>query len=254
MRRSILTLAVCTVLAGCATTPAFDEPVAAVESFAAVVADQGRPEADRARDAARKPAEILAFAGVRPGMTVLDAVPGGGYFTRLFAGAVGPEGKVYAYVPTEIAERFNSRQTAQALAAALPNVTYASDPLTQRSTREFADIVFTSQNYHDFHTPLFGSPPIAEVNRAIWSVLKPGGRLVIIDHAAAAGTGTRDAATLHRIDRDAVVAEVTAAGFVLEGESQVLRNAADPRTANVFDPAIRGRTDQFVLKFRKPPA
>jgi predicted methyltransferase len=238
------------LLAGCAGVASPVGPNSA--HIAAAVADIARPEADRARDAARKPAEVLAFAEVRPGQTVLDAVPGGGYFTRLFAGAVGPTGKVIAYVPTEIADKFNSRATADALAAAHPNVEAATDPLTQRASAPFADVVFTAQNYHDFHTPLFGSPAISEVNAAVASVLKPGGLLVIIDHSAQPGSGLRDVNTLHRIDKEQVKREVTAAGFVFEGESRMLANPADPMTANVFDPGIRGRTDQFVLKFRKP--
>ena len=250
--RTLATVAaVCGLLAACGSMPAPDGPALMTQSYASVLADPARPQADRDRDAARKPAEILAFAGVAPGMTVLDAIPGSGYFTRLLAGAVGPQGKVYAYVPTEIAEKYNSRATAQALAAAYPNVEYASDPLRQRSPYAFADVVFTAQNYHDFHTPLFGPPAVAEVNAAIRSVLKPGGLYVIIDHAAQAGSGVRDANTLHRIDEAAVIAEVTAAGFEFAGRSEVLRNPADPRTANVFDPSIRGRTDQFALKFRK---
>jgi len=249
LRTFLAAAATAVSLAACAT-PAPDQ--GSPEAIAAAIADTARPEADRARDEARRPAEMLAFAGVRPGMTVLDAVPGGGYFTRLFAKAVGPGGAVYAYVPSEIAEKFSSKANADALAAAYPNVKSASDPLTQRSDAEFADIVWTSQNYHDFHTPLFGSPDIGEVNRALWSVLKPGGVLVIADHAAQAGSGLRDVNTLHRIDPVTVKAEVTAAGFVFEGESDALRNPADPKTANVFDPSIRGRTDQFVMKFRKP--
>ena len=252
MRKWLIAAGAAVALTACATTPA-EAPVAPDAAWiAAALADPDRPQADRDRDAARKPAETLAFAGVRPGMTVLDAVPGGGYFTRLFAEAVGPTGKVYAYVPTEIAGKFNAEANGRALAAAYPNVEYASDPLKQHAPQPIADMVFTAQNYHDFHTPLFGPPDVAAVNRAIWSVLRPGGTYVIIDHAAAPGSGTRDANTLHRIDPEVVKREVTAAGFVLEGESDILRNPADPRTANVFEPSIRGRTDQFMLRFRKP--
>ena len=252
MRRFLAAVGMAALVVGCATAPS-PGPVAPDAAWiAAAVADADRPQADRDRDANRRPAETLAFAGVRPGMTVLDAVPGSGYFTRLFAEAVGPTGKVYAYVPAEIAGKFNSEANARAVAGAYPNVEYASDPLKQHAPEPIADLVFTAQNYHDFHTPLFGPPDVAAVNRAIWSVLRPGGLYVIIDHAAEPGSGTRDANTLHRIDPEAVKREVTAAGFVFEGESGVLRNPADPRTANVFDPGIRGRTDQFMLRFRKP--
>jgi predicted methyltransferase len=220
--------------------------------IAAAVAHPGRPAADTARDAARKPAEVLAFAGIRPGQQVLDAIPGGGYFTRLLAEAVGPTGKVYAYVPTELVGKYESDTLAKGLAAAHPNVEYASDPLAQATPTPIVDVLFTAQNYHDFHTAYFAGSDIGAINRALYSVVRPGGAFVIIDHAAQAGSGLRDVNTLHRIDPEAVKREVTAAGFVLEAESQALRNPADPRTANVFDPAIRGRTDQFMLRFRKP--
>lgn len=252
MRKFLIGATAAALLAACATTPV-PAPVAPDAPWiAAAVAATGRGPADRERDPNRKPAEVLAFAGVRPGMTVLDAIPGGGYFTRLFAVAVGPTGKVYAYVPTEIAGKFNSETNARAVAAAYPNVEYASDPLAQMAPEPVADMVFTAQNYHDIHTPLFGGASAEAVNRAIYSVVRPGGTFVVIDHAAEPGSGTRDANTLHRIDPEVVKREVTAAGFVLEAESDVLRNPADPRTANVFDPAIRGRTDQFMLRFRKP--
>jgi predicted methyltransferase len=252
MRTLLIAAAAAVLLNGCATAPVAPAVTPDAAWIAAAVADPGRPEADRARDASRRPAETLAFAGVRPGMTVLDVVPGSGYFTRLFAEAVGPTGKVYAYVPSEIAAKYNSETNARAVAAAYPNVEYASDPLKQQAPGPIADMVFTAQNYHDFHTPLFGEPDVAAVNRAVWSVLRPGGVYVIVDHAAQAGSGTLYANDLHRIDPEAVKREVIAAGFVFEREGAVLRNPADPKTANVFDPAIRGRTDQFMLRFRKP--
>lgn len=263
MRALLMVAASAALLVGaCASDAARDRDLmrAAADAASAVqpshhvaaIADPARPAADIQRDSLRKPAEMLVFAEVRPGQMILDAVPGTGYFTRLFARAVGPQGRVFAYVPSEVADKYDMKKTADALAAAYPNVESASDPLTQRAPQPFADLVWTAQNYHDFHTPLFGSPDIGEVNRAIWSVLKPGGLYVVLDHSAQPGSGLRDANTLHRIDKEAVKREVTAAGFVFEGESVVLANAADPRTANVFDPAIRGRTDQFALKFRKP--
>lgn len=216
------------------------------------VADPTRPAADRERDPDRKPAEMLAFAEVRPGQIVLEMVPGQGYFTRLLSRAVGPAGKVYAYVPTEIAQQFESRANADKLAAAMPNVEAAGDPLLQPAPAPFVDLVWTAQNYHDFRLDYFGAPDPVAVNRAILSTLKPGGLFLVIDHSAAAGSGGRDVKTLHRIDKELVKQEAAAAGFVFEGESAALANAADPRTANVFDAGIRGRTDQFALKFRKP--
>ncbi|HEX8569000.1 MAG TPA: methyltransferase [Caulobacteraceae bacterium] len=252
MRRLLAAAAIAALVTGCASTPA---PVAVAPDapwIAAAVADADRPQTERDRDTLRKPAEVLAFAGISPGQEVLDIIPGTGYFTRLFAEAVGPTGKVYAYVPTELVGKFNSDGLAKGLAAAYPNVEYASDPLAQAAPGPIADVVFTAQNYHDFHTPYFEGSDIVAINRALYSVVRPGGALVIIDHVAQAGSGLRDVSTLHRIDPEAVKRELSAAGFVLEAESEILRNPADPRTANVFDPSIRGRTDQFMLRFRKP--
>lgn len=248
-------LATALLLVACASGARDAEgPAAAVSPglYAAAIGDPARPAADRARDPDRKPAEMLAFANVRPGQSVLEVAPGQGYFTRVLAKAVGPNGKVYAYVPSEIAERFESRANADKLAAALPNVEAASDPLLQHAPEPFVDMVWTAQNYHDFRLDYFGSPDPVAVNRAVWSTLRPGGTFIVIDHSAAPGSGDRHAKTLHRIDKEQVKREVIAAGFVFEGESAALANPADPRTANVFDPAIRGRTDQFALKFRKP--
>jgi predicted methyltransferase len=220
--------------------------------IAAAVAHQARPQADLSRDSTRKPADMLAFAGVKPGDTVIDIVPGSGYFTRVFAVAVGAKGKVVAYVPTEIAGKYNSEANARKLPEAYPNVEVAVQPLGSTPAKGIADVVFTAQNYHDFHTPLFGGVDVAKVNQAVFDVLKPGGVYIVIDHAAEEGSGLRDANTLHRIDPETVKAELQAAGFTYEGESNLLRNKDDKHTANVFDPAIRGRTDQFVYKFRKP--
>ena len=114
------------------------------------------------------------------------------------------------------------------------------------------DVVFNSQFYHDEHNPAFGGPDIARINKAVFDALKPGGVYIVIDHSAPAGTGVRDIATTHRIDEAAAKAELTAAGFKLEAESQILRNPADERTLNVFNPAVRGKTDQFMLRLRKP--
>jgi len=221
---------------------------------AAAVVDPKRPADDTARDANRKPAEMLAFAGIGPGDKVADIVPAGGYFTRLFAVAVGPTGAVYAYVPKELIEKYQgpSIQGANALAAAYPNVKPLSQPMAAFDPPEKLDVVFIAQNYHDMHTPIIGSLNMATVNKAVFNALKPGGLYVLIDHSAPAGSGLRDVNTTHRIDAEALKAEVLAAGFTLDGQSEALRNPADDRSKNVFDPAIRGKTDQFVFRFKKP--
>src|SRR5688572_24158885 len=218
-------------------------------SLAAVLADAGRPDSDRARDAARRPAEVLAFAEVRPGWKVGEYTPGGGYFTRLLSPAVGASGRVYAYPPDEIVKllpKHLSDATAGAAAAPLKNVVVVTGPTTAFQAPEPLDLVFTAQNYHDLHTRYAPPGAAAGFNAAVFRALKPGGRYVIVDHRG----GEPD--KLHRIDPAQVRREVEAAGFVFEAESDVLANPKDPRTASVFDPSVRGTTDQFALRFRKP--
>jgi predicted methyltransferase len=223
-------------------------------NIASAVADPGRPEADRKRDENRKPAECLTFAGVKAGDRVADLIPGNGYFTRIFAKAVGPKGYVYAYMPSDIDEIYKKHGISVPAPAdpKYPNVTYLHAPVAKFVAPEKLDIVWTSQNYHDLHDKFFGPADVPAVNKAIYDALKPGGVYIVLDHAAEAGSGLRDTDTLHRIDEGAVKKEVEAAGFKLVAESNVLRNPADNHTLKVFDPAIRGKTDQFILKFRKP--
>lgn len=229
-------------------------PAAAI---AAAVADTHRPDADRARDAERKPAEMLAFAGVKPGDQVMDLLPGGGYFSRLFARAVGPKGRVYLLVPSELAgPRPKALEAPRALAAdpAYGNIVTLVEALDGLTAPEKLDVVWTSQNYHDLHDSFLGPADPAVFNKAIFNALKPGGVFVVLDHVAAAGSGLRDTETLHRIDPETVKREVMAAGFLFDGQSPVLANAADDHSLKVFDPALRGHTDQFVYRFRKPAA
>ena len=212
-----------------------------------------RPAADVARDPARKPAEVLAFAGVRPGWKVGEYTPGGGYFTRVLAAAVGADGRVYAYPPAEIVRLLPNHLTdAQAIAAAAPNVTVLTGPTAAFAAPEPLDLVFSAQNYHDLHTRFAPPGAAAAFNNAVFAALKRGGRYVIVDHAAQPGTGAAAADKLHRIDPAVVRAEIEAAGFVFDGEAAVLANPQDPRTASVFDPSVRGATDQFAYRFRKP--
>ena len=225
--------------------------MAAPPDFANAIADPRRPDGDKQRDEARKPAAMLAFAGVRTGIKVMDLIPGGGYFTRLFAVAVGPEGRVYAFSPSEFDGFLKGKEPpVVAVAAAYSNVTVIRASVNTLTVPDKLDLIWTSQNYHDLKNGK--DADTALVNKAAFAALKPGGLYVILDHAAADGTGLRDTGTLHRIDEAAVKAEVTAAGFVFVGDSDVLRNPADARNLPVFDPAVRGHTDQFVLKFRKP--
>lgn len=208
------------------------------------VADAARPDADKARDSARKPAEMLEFAGVTPGQTVGELLPGKGYFTRLLSSAVGPSGKVYAGVPANDLEKDKA-------ALAKGNVQVVALTPTSLGFPEPVDVIFTAQNYHDFHLKRLNLD-IAAVNKSLYDAIKPGGALFIIDHAAIAGSPVEVADTLHRIDPDIVKREVEAAGFKFVGENNAVRNSADPKTASAFDASIRGKTDQFVYKFQKP--
>ena len=221
-------------------------------AITAAIADPGRPAADIARDAARKPDQTIALTGMKPGYKVADLFPGGGYFTRIFSKVVGPTGKVYDVIPDAPAP---NPQRAAAYAEAMkayPNVVIVRGPLTAFKPPEKLDVVWTSENYHDFRIPEFGSQDIAVFNKMVFDALKPGGVFYIEDHAAAAGAGDTVTGTLHRIDPATVKKEVEAAGFRLEVQSDILAQPGDTHAVAVFDPSIRGKTDKFVMKFRKP--
>lgn len=218
-------------------------------AYAAAVADPLRPADEVARDALRHPDQMLAFAGIRAGDRVADIRPGAGYFTRLFARVVGADGHVYAFVPNRTAERENPR--ADALVAAYPNVTRVNGDLDAMTFDQPLDVVFMSQEYHDFHIPRFGVD-VARMNADIFKALKPGGVFIVIDHEAAPGAGITAVETLHRIEGAQLRREVEAAGFVFDGVSEAVANPQDDHSLNVFDEKIRGRTDQFVYRFRKP--
>jgi len=227
---------------------------------AAALADPRRTDADRAQDADRKPGEMVVFAGIKPGMKVVDLIPGGGYFTRVFAKVVGDKGFVYAYQASNlddyIKKRFSVTEVTTAFLSkpyeAYKNVGVLHAPIEKFVVPEQADIVWTSRNYHDFHDKFFGPADLKVVNKAVFDSLKPGGIFLVLDHAAEPGSGLRDTETLHRIDEAAVKQEVEAAGFKLVDESKLLRNPADDHKAKVFDASVKGKTDQFILKFRKP--
>ncbi len=225
------------------------QALALAELQRAAIVDPLRPAEEVARDPLRRPDRMLSFAMVAPGQKIADIRPGAGYFTRLFARVVGDTGRVYAFVPNRTATRENP--LGDALAAAYPNVTRLNGDLDSMSFPEPLDTIFMSQEYHDFHIPAFGVD-VAAMNRAVFAALKPGGSFVVIDHSGRAGTTNTEVQTLHRIEGAFLRREVEAAGFIFDGESTAVANAADDRTSNVFDAAIRGRTDQFVYRFRKP--
>jgi predicted methyltransferase len=220
----------------------------------AAVADASRPAADKERDVNRKPAESVAFAGVKQGDKVGELMPGGGYFTRVLSKAVGAKGVVYAMAPTPAAPPAGAAPRPNALAtlAAEPgygNIKLASMDVTAKLP-EPVDVMWTSQNYHDFANR--SDADLAALNKMVFDALKPGGVFLVIDHASAPGAGKTATRTLHRIDPEAVKKDLAAAGFVFESESKLLQNPKDPHSAAAHDASFRGMTDQFMLKFRKP--
>ena len=225
----------------------------AAEDIAGALADPQRPAADRDRDAARFPAELLTFAQIERGEKVGDYIMGGGYWTRILSNVVGPQGKVYAFQPDEfIAFRPAYAEEQDAAVAGRNNVTPARGPVAAPPFAEPLDTIITVQNLHDLYLGAMPEGTAAKALAALHAALKPGGTLLVVDHSAAGGSGTSAADTIHRIDKQAAIATLTAVGFVLEAESDLYSRPDDPRTANVFAPEIRGKTDQFVLRLRKP--
>ena len=286
-RKMVGLAALCATLMGSAAFAADSVPA----NVKAAVADPGRPPADIARDADRKPAEAVAFSGIKPGQVVVDLVPGGGYYTRILAKLVGPKGHVYMLVPLNAGAPGQARLQQQMKlkkgedaklavddALAIQNISeYANVETLWESLTVYdglfsipqqVDAVWTSDNYHDLHNDRFVGPQLdftpedparapthldmAHYDKLIFGALKPGGTLLVIDHAAAKGAGFTQTGTLHRADPDAVKQEILSAGFVLDGESQILANAADDHSKNIRDASLRGKTDQFVLRFKKP--
>ena len=234
-----------------APTPNTSLPAA----IAKAAADPARGADAASVDARRHGPEILAFAGVKPGDTVIDLIPGSGYWTRLFAKTVGASGHVYGIWPTPYANEARTNVVDyQKLAgsADFPNVSMSIEPATELKVPDKVDLVFTSQNYHDYPDKFMGPVDPALLNKAVFDALKPGGVFLVIDHAAPVGSGMSDTETLHRIDPATVKQQVTAAGFEFVGSSELLANPADDHTLKVFDPKVRGHTDQFIYKFRKP--
>ena len=233
--QAALALALVTVLPSCATT-AFD--------YASPLADPARPAADTVRDADRKPGALMAFAGIKPGSVVVELAPGGGYYTRLLSLAVGPSGHIYT-----VSNRPSAAVTEWAKTH--PNTTEQSGQLTALAPVR-ADAVWTALNYHDFKNIKDGdSDMAASLTKRAFAALKPGGIYLINDHEAGPGTGASVTSSLHRIEAALVIKEVEAAGFKLDAQSNLLRHPEDNHTLHEKDVA-RGKTDQMVLRFRKP--
>jgi predicted methyltransferase len=270
MRKIIALLTLASVVAACdrpanEPEPAASEPKpsaaaiveAEVSIYAAAVASESRPEADLGSDAGRKPEAVLEFFGIQPGDVVLEMWAGGGYYTELLAHVVGESGKVVVHANTPILGFAGEEHTKRHLDNRLPNteILLAENNELGLEADSF-DAATIILNYHDLYwsseeygwdlidVPAF----LAELYKGI----KPGGTLGIVDHQAVSGSPAETGGTLHRIDSAIVIAELEGAGFIVDGESNVLANPEDDHTKNVFDPEIRGRTDRYVLRFRKP--
>jgi predicted methyltransferase len=220
------------------------------------LSDARRPAKQATLDAARKPAELIDFAGLKSGDRVADFMSGNAYFTRIFSNVVGASGHVYAFVPAEQVANCSPSEIAGTKEvgrdSSYANVTVLTDSVANFRVPTKLDVLWTAQNYHDLHDSFMGPADVGALNRKFFEALKPGGVFVVIDHVAEAGSGLRDTDTLHRIDPERIRKEVEAAGFVLEAQSSVLRNSEDDHRRIVFDPIVRGKTDQIVFKFRKP--
>jgi predicted methyltransferase len=214
---------------------------------AKAVADTTRPKANTDRDALRLPAETLAFAGVKPGMKVAELFPGGGYFTRMLSDVVGPQGKIYGI---EDAKWVNPADEQKSLANH-PNVTIQAAPFGGFTLPEKVDLFWITQNYHDLHIAKYGVVDMAVFNKHVYDALKPGGIYFILDHQANPGTTEAQIAVLHRIEKSQVIREVEAAGFKLVAEGDALHRTTDDHTKTIFDKAVQGHTDQYMLKFQK---
>jgi len=239
---SAVTMVVAVVgLFGCAMPPAETSPAMRYES---VIESAVRTDQDRRMDAARKPAEFLPFTQVKPGMQVLDVSAGGGYTSQLLALAVGPGGKLWAQTPRQgaaLVKRLADHPQANVVVVERP----FDDPIAPDMPR--LDLITIVLNYHDIS---YQPVDRAKMNQRLFAALKPGGRLVVIDHSARGGTGIADGKTLHRIDEAVVRSELRDAGFVLDAEGSFLRNPADARDDSSGSPRVP--TDKFVLRFVRP--
>ena len=240
------------MLLGPALAAAYPRPTSTYVRTA--LADPARGDM-REVDARRHTEAVIAFSGIKPGDKVADLIPGQGYFSKVFSKIVGLHGRVYMVWPDEYAKVAHPDPEVDRKLAQQPeyaNITVLAQPAAKFSTPEPVDLVFTAQNYHDYPDKFMGSADPIAFDRAVFRALKPGGVFLVVDHVAEAGSGMRDTDTLHRIDPETVKAQVTSVGFRFDGESRALRNSADDHRLKVFDPQVRGHTDQFIFRFRKP--
>lgn len=252
--RMLILPALLLAAASVASTAAAQAPAVTVSLSA-----PDRPAADTALDAGRKPLEVIAFSGVRRGDTVVDVMAGGGYYTRLFADAVGPKGRVIALMPLGYFDDPRTQPRWDAVIAAHPNASLVKGNMAEVALPQGIDLTMFHLTYHDLYWEsaqykVARMDPAAFLTR-LFAATKPGGAVLVVDHVGPAGVDPRvEADRTHRIDPAVVKADFAKAGFVLEAESPLLANPADDRAKLVFDPAVRGKTDRFVMRFRKPQA
>ena len=255
MRANLLAVLLAFALPSLALAQMPSQKPAALSSIVQKAVNDPARAADRPIDARRKIAQVMMFAEVKPGQKVLELMPGTGYFTRVFSAIVGPQGHVYTVWPV-VAGKYSTKSFAALTEVSkqphYANISLLKQPAAKVSAPEPVDLVFTSQNYHDYLNPSMGPVDMAKFDREVFAALKPGGLFVVIDHVAPAGAGASDTNTLHRIDPALVKKQVEEAGFVFDGQSDALSNPKDPHDIKVFDPSIRGHTDQFMYRFRKP--
>jgi predicted methyltransferase len=225
-------------------------------ALADALADPRRPVEQVSLDAARKPAQLIAFARLKRGDRIADFMPGNAYFTRIMSVVVGDAGHVYAFLPTEQLTNCSPQEVAGTRLLehdpTYANVSVISDATANFRMPQKLDLIWTAQNYHDLHDAFMGPADVARLNKLFFDALKPGGIYLVIDHVAETGSGLRDTDSLHRIDPRRLRREIEAAGFVFDAESNVLRNPLDDHKSSVFDFSVRGRTDQVAYRFRKP--
>lgn len=227
-------------------------PQAEMSQVAAAIAAIERPVEDTSRDAMRKPVDVIEFLGIGEGDIVADMEPGGGYYTRMLSAVVGDEGKVYGMSSTFVANRFpQAIEAMNGLAAETPNIETSVSRFDETDYPENLDAAIMVLFYHDLYNFDWDRD---RVNQRIYDALKPGGVYVIIDHHSAEGAPDEVTETLHRGQSERIKSEILKAGFEFAGESDVLAHSEDDHTKNVFDPSIRGKTDRFIYKFKKPEA
>ncbi len=248
MKSSVLALAAALALGAVGTVA-----TAQTMTVSQAVADPARKDTDRALDAQRHPAETLALLDLKPGQKVVDVFPGP-YWDVMFADLVGPSGHVYEAIPAEVVKMKEAPSLPDGTAPhpEHPNITTLTAPIDSFPMPQGVDVVWIRQNYHDLYDKFMGPANVPAFNKAVYKALKPGGLYVIIDHAAPAGSDLKSTDTTHRIDEARVKKDLADAGFKLVRTSDVLRNPADDRTKLVFDPTVKGHTDQFVFIYQKP--